>query len=89
MPSCKNKRAQIGATMTWIIATLVIVGILLIFIYISVLMSKTKAVDAGELKADSEYKADILSLKTSFAHQLAGNKDKELINNFIKEQNEK
>ncbi len=84
----RNKKAQIGATMTWIIATLVIVGILLIFIYISVLMSKTKAVSIGDLKADSD-EADALALKTSFAHQLAGNKNKEVIDNFIKEKNEK
>lgn len=75
--------------MSWIVATLVIIGVLLIFVYISVLMSKVKAINAGELKADSEYKADILELKTSFAHQLAGNKNKEMIDSFIKEQNEK
>lgn len=83
----KNKKAEIGATMSWIIATLVIIGILLIFIYVSVLLSKSKAINIGNLKTDSkEY--SILELKTSLAHQLAGNRNKELIDNTIREQNQ-
>ena len=82
----KSKKAAIGATMSWIIATLVIVGILLIFIYVSILLSKTKAVNIGNLKTDSrEY--SIFELKTSLAHQLANNKNKGLIDDTIKEQN--
>jgi len=82
----KSKKAAVGATMSWIIATLVIIGILLIFIYVSILLSKTKVINIGNLKTDSkEY--NILKLKTSFAHQLANNKNKGLIDDAIKEQN--
>ncbi|MCX6747046.1 MAG: hypothetical protein NTU63_02830 [Candidatus Pacearchaeota archaeon] len=82
----KSKKAAVGATMSWIIATLVIIGILLIFIYVSILLSKTKAINIGNLKTDSkEY--NTLELKTLFAHQLANNKNKGLIDDAIKEQN--
>jgi hypothetical protein len=46
----KNKKAQVGETLTWIVATLVIIGTLLIFIYFSIALAKAKSVTSGEVK---------------------------------------
>ena len=45
----KNKKAQVGETITWIVATLIIIGILLIFIYASVAMAKAKSIKSSEI----------------------------------------
>ncbi len=39
----KNKKAQVGETMTWIVATLVIIGTLLVFIYGSIFLANSKS----------------------------------------------
>ncbi len=85
----KNKRAQVGETVSWIIATLVIIGILIIFIYISVLMAKVKGGGIIGFKAESEKGNQILSGKTLIAHNLADNKNREMIDKIIYEDEKK
>lgn len=80
-----GKRAQVGETITWIVATLIIIGILLIFIWISILMSKVKVIGIGNLKTDLTKESVSLNVKTSLAHQIANNKNKEIIDNILKE----
>jgi len=46
----KNKKAQVGETLTWIVATLVILGVLFIFIYASVAMAKAKSMNSIKIK---------------------------------------
>jgi hypothetical protein len=82
-----NKRAQVGETVSWIVATLVIIGILIIFIYVSVLMSKVKVVGIGAINFYSESGVDILAQKTSFAYNLTNNKNKELIDGILLKEN--
>lgn len=80
------KKAQVGETISWVIATLVIIGILMIFIYISVLMAESKKITNIELKiSDSEEKINLLTEKSSLAHQLANNRNKEVIDNILDE----
>ncbi len=81
----KNKKAQIGETLSWVVATLVIIGILLIFIYISVLMSKVKIISVGNVKTDLEKESQILNMKTSLSHKLVNNENKDIIDNLLKE----
>ena len=40
----KNKKAAIGALMTWIVATMIILFIVILFIYSSFILSKTKKI---------------------------------------------
>ncbi len=84
----KSKKAQVGETTAWIIATLIIIGILIIFIYISVLMAKVKVINVGNLKSDLGKESQVLSMKTTLSHVLVNNKNKEIIDNILKE-NEK
>jgi len=80
-----NKSGQVGETVSWIVATLIILAILLIFIWISVLMAKVKTIGIGNIQTDSGTKVDLLAQKTSFANQLANNQNKEMIDNILKE----
>ncbi len=79
-----DKRGQIGETLSWVIATLVIIGILVIFIWISVLMSKVKTIGIGDVRTDLGKESAVLNEKTALAHQLENNKDKEIIDNLLK-----
>ena len=86
----RYKKAQIGETITWLVATVVIVGILMIFLYVSILLSKTKTINIGNFEtSDSDNKTDLLNEKTSLAHQLADDKNKEVIDNILKENGQK
>ncbi len=79
----KSKRGQTGETISWIVATLVIVGILLIFIWISVLMSKAKFVKIGDVRTDLPQQSKSLDMKTFIANQIANNRNKEIIDNIL------
>lgn len=81
-----NGKGQIGETTSWVIATLIIIGILIIFIYISILMADVKKISISNIQS-SEQEIDLLSEKTSFAYKLTDNKDKMLIDNLLKEEN--
>jgi hypothetical protein len=85
MSKCnKAKKGQVGETISWLIATLVIIGVLLLFIWISVMMSKVKVIAVGDLRTDSGKESVILTMKTSLANQL-NNENKEVIDNILKE----
>ena len=49
----KNKKAQVGETLTWIVATLIIITTLFIFIYASIAMAEVKSVNSIRIKSES------------------------------------
>ncbi len=81
-----DKKGQIGETMTWIVATLIIIGVMLLFLFFSLLMSKSKAINVGELKSDTVNVIEKSTVKTSLAEKL-NNQNKEIIDNVLKQQN--
>jgi hypothetical protein len=80
----KSKKAQAGETVSWIIATLVIIGILIIFIYASVLMSKVKVINLQGVQSDLTDKSKVLEEKTHLSNVILNNQDKEMIDNLLK-----
>lgn len=60
----KDKRSQIGETMTWVVATIIIIVILLISIFIAT------SYLGGSKKADFSKQSDILASKSFFAYLL-------------------
>lgn len=64
-----NKRAQVGETVTWIIATIILIAILIIFLFISVSLSKVKLFNAN-IKANSEEATDWINIKTNIAYSI-------------------
>jgi hypothetical protein len=82
-----NKKGQTGETVAWLIATLVIVGILILFIYASVLMANVKGVSIGNLQTDLEKESQVLTEKTALSNIILNNKNKETIDNILKNEN--
>ncbi len=78
-----NKKAQISEVMTWVVATLVILSILIIFIYASSLLAqKTKVLKAKDLKIDFGKEVDLLETKNTIAYSSALPSDKIIIENW-------
>ena len=80
-----SKKAQIGETMTWVVATIIIVVTLIIFIYVSSLLKEIRNIKLPDLKIDSKEDVNWLETKTSFAHLLSENKNKKEIDEWIGE----
>lgn len=80
-----NKRGQVSETLTWIIATIIIIVVLLVFIYASIALGKTKGIDTKvDLKESS---VDWINVKTNLAYSL-NNANREKINGWISEEGE-
>lgn len=87
-----HRRGQIAETVTWIVATMIIVITLIVFIFISVQMSDAKNITPSNLvvkagnffKSDGVGEIDRLEIKTKFAFSL-NDKNKEKINEWINE----
>ena len=81
-----NKRAQISEIMTWVVATIVILSILIVFIYASSLLAqKTKIIKAQDLKIDFEKEVNLLDTKTLIAYSSASEAKREVIEKWGKE----
>lgn len=84
-----NKKGQISEIMTWIVATLIIVSVLIVFIYASSLLAqKTKILKAKDLKIDTGKEQDLIEVKNNIAYTSALNSDKNIIEVW-RENNEK
>jgi Na+-transporting NADH:ubiquinone oxidoreductase subunit NqrF len=82
-----SKKAQIGETITWVFATLIIIGVVLIFIWISFLISKSKSISVEDVRMDLAKESEQLTTKTSIAEQLSNNENKLMIEDILKKQN--
>lgn len=71
--SRKNKRGQVGESISWVVATIILIIVLIVFIYLSILLSKTKSFDAN-IKESS---VDWINSKTQIAYSInAASKNK-------------
>ncbi len=76
----KKRKAQVSKIMTWVVATIIILTILLIFVYASSLLAqKTKIIKVKDLKIDFEEEVDLLETKNLIAHSSASEAEKEII----------
>ena len=83
-----NKKAQISDVMTWIIATIAIIAILIIFVYAStILAQKTKVIKIKSLTLDLDKEVDLLETKTSLAYLSASSEQKNIIDNYLEGKN--
>jgi hypothetical protein len=83
-----KKNGAIGETLTWVFATPIILGILISFIIISIFLFNVKAVSLGDVKTDFAEESSVLVAKTFIAHDIADDKNKEVIDNTLKEWND-
>jgi uncharacterized protein (UPF0333 family) len=75
----RDKRGQVSDTMTWVVATLIIIVILLVFIYASSVFAKAKGIGrfAKDVFSSGDYEVEVdwIKAKTSFAYRIIqGNK---------------
>jgi len=84
----KNKRGEIGKTITWIVSTLIIVGILILFIYISSGISNFKSLKSSDVFTNLSSNSQIFEMKTFIALKI-NNIDREKIEDTLKRNNEK
>ena len=79
----KNRKAQVSDIMTWVVATIIILSILLLFVYASSLLAqKTKIIKAKDLKIDFEKEVDLLETKNLIASDLASENEGQIIRNW-------
>lgn len=80
-----DKRGAIGETITWTAATLIILGILVIFLVLSSLLANLKVVNSYNVKSDVG-DSPVLEVKTSIAQDI-NSENKEKIDETLKEWN--
>jgi hypothetical protein len=81
-----NKKAQVGETLTWAIATIIILVVLILFIYASIGLAKTKKIGSESIifgESGSSEENNWIILKNSLAFSL-NDKNKEIIEEWIK-----
>ena len=65
-----NKKGQIGETMTWLIATVIIILIIIMFLFSSSILSKAKNIKITF--NNLEISSDVLLVKSTFTYFLLG-----------------
>ena len=83
----KSKKAQAGEAVTWIVATIVIIGILLIFTFISSVFAQENGMVVSFSRVfsnDELTNVDWVQTKTNLAFGL-NSANKDFIENWIKE----
>lgn len=78
----KNKKGQIGETLTWVFATLIIVLVLALFIIASTVLGKTKNLASNRNVDIGDSKIDLIKTKTEIAYTL-NNQNKNEIEEWI------
>ncbi|MFH1503547.1 MAG: hypothetical protein ABIE36_02730 [Candidatus Diapherotrites archaeon] len=82
-----NKKAQVGETITWVVATIIIIFILLTSVYVSILLGKIKSIKSSPKLDLGESSIDWIDVKTEIAYKI-NNKNKDKIENWISQENE-
>ena len=78
-----KNRGQIGETMTWVVATIIIVVILVISVYAASLLANTKKTLSYQKE---KIESDLLMEKSLFAYFSANDTKKDLIYSELKKQ---
>jgi uncharacterized protein YpmB len=76
-----NKKAQVGESITWVIATIILIILLIISIYASIALASTKSLKFNT-NTDSEQAVDWISYKTQMAYSI-NNNNKNKIEDWI------
>jgi hypothetical protein len=87
-----NNKAQISQTLTWIVATIIIVGILMVSIALSLVLANAKKIagqQAGNVESRLEKNSLVLETKTSLAYELNNTNKREIETILERMNNEK
>jgi hypothetical protein len=85
----KNKHGQVGETLTWVIATIIILIVLIVFVYASIGLAKSKNIASSKTSSGKlgSSQGDWIDLKNSLAYSL-NNKNQKNIERWINAQEE-
>jgi len=78
-----NRKAQIGETMTWVVATIIIIAVLIISIYAASLLANTKVIIPYQKEKKD---GDLLMEKSLFAYFSVDDAKKNIIYNKLEQQ---
>jgi biopolymer transport protein ExbD len=71
-----NRKGQVGESITWVIATIVVIVLLIIFVYASIVLSEFKSLKVNSKKI-STGSVDWIDSKTQMAYSISpSNKNK-------------
>ena len=80
----KNRKGQIAETITWVIATIIIVFLISASIYAAILLGESKTVDKSKAGISGSDSLDWVSQKTGLALNI-NNKNSDKIISWVKE----
>lgn len=83
-----NKKAQLGETMTWAVATVIIVLILVFSLFISAKMGESKKIQKV-FSDDYKHSTDLIMEKTIFVYFMLDKNQKDIVYQFLQEQGNK
>jgi len=83
----KNRRGSEGETITWIPATLIIIGALIVFLLLSSFVAKIKVLNSEEVVSNVGEESPVIVVKTFIAHDIADDENKEIIDDILGEWN--
>lgn len=85
-----NKKAQVGETLTWMISTIIILVLLIVFVYSTLAFAKAKNIETSSIdfgKADSSEKINWMYSKSELAFSM-NNQNENVIRGWINEATE-
>jgi len=80
-----HKKAQLGETMTWVVATITVIFILILSLFLSVKMGEAKEI-TKVFSEDYESSSDLIMEKTIFVYFLLDESKKDIVYGFLQEQ---
>lgn len=83
----RNRFGSEGETITWTGATIIIIGALIIFLLLSSLVAKIKVLNSEEVVSNVGEEFPVLFVKTLIAHDIADDRNKEIIEDILEEWN--
>lgn len=67
-----NKRAQVGESITWVVATIILIVVLIIFVYVASALAKVKEIKLTNSE-DLENSVDWIDSKNQIAYSINSN----------------
>lgn len=82
----KFRKGEVGEIMTWTVATIVVIFLLIFFTYLAMSVAKVKNIEVDELPISSEKGADYLSSKNSISLFLTDKNERTKVEQWMNDQ---
>jgi hypothetical protein len=82
-----NKKGGIGDIFAWVVATIVIAGLLFFFLVSSSILAKNKKILPADIDLNIGDGSSTLEVKNFLSYTITNNKDRQKIENILEEKN--